>query len=203
VESRGSLELDGSSTPVIAFVDRLNGFTAPDVRLAVLTGGAWDVQYVATTDGLAEYTGECCAALDLGADGTRLVSYGGGSLGLATLHEPGEWNRERIDAQGGDLDVSDLDTASNDAGMHIAYVLTSWPEGHSSYELRYAAGDPGSWTVETIDAWRDGFPPDAAIALDPAGGVHVAYSGSGWRLRYATRHPEDDTDWNCDGSELE
>ncbi|KPK55492.1 MAG: hypothetical protein AMS22_04135 [Thiotrichales bacterium SG8_50] len=130
-------------------------------------GGTWQTE---TVDGSAGAT----PAIGIDAAGALHVAYGDTSsydLKYAT-NVTGVWIDELVDVQG-DTGFSPALAVATDSTIHMSYHVW-WDGPVATFDLRYAAGEAGSWTTTTIGqvATNGG---DTAIAVDSQGKVHVSY----------------------------
>lgn len=110
--------------------------------------------------------------------------------------EGGSWTLETVAAEG---DVGKYSSLAVDADgrPHISFFDQT---SESSGTIRYAVKDGGAWEVEEVGALDQvatgmaGARRNSALALDPDGVPHVAFTHKGV-LRYATRTP---TGWQLE-----
>ena len=170
----------------VAYYDVTNA----DLRYAMRTAdGVWTLEVVDSSGDMGRH-----ASLAVDASGAPHIAYydaTNGDLRYARRIAAGAWDLSTVDAGPG-LDVGrDAAIATGpDGGVHISYSNTT--DGL----LRYAWQDPtsGLWSIEALDC---GLCADQArnpaIAVDAAGGVHLAWGPYG-----GTRHsyrPDPSTAW--------
>ena len=86
---------------------------------------------------------------------------------------------ETVDSTGQIGEYSSITIDSNDV-IHISYYR------NASYDLKYASGNFGTWSITTIDSLND-VGKYSSIAVDSNDDIHVSYYDSNnSKLRYAT-----------------
>ncbi|HEU4410479.1 MAG TPA: hypothetical protein VFS43_34810 [Polyangiaceae bacterium] len=108
---------------------------------------------------------DCCDAGDEGTLGCTALN--------APLIYPGVGEGWAIESTGATGDVGDA-VVTPDGKAHFVQVFDKG--------IRYASGAGGPFAFETVDDRRDRGP---ALALDAAGGLHVAYGDTGFTTAYS------------------
>jgi len=166
-----SLALGPEGEVVVSLLSHLSSST---VQLATRDAGEWRFD---TVPGPVQ---PLFTSLGLDADGAAHLVYGDlGRLGESELwyatNASGAWTTELVDDDG-------------DTGLEPELAVDPWGAVHVAYiryirgdlvvlddrMLRYATNAGGAWQAETVDDTADtGYDP--AIAIDPRGGIHIAY----------------------------
>lgn len=152
-----SLAVDSVDNPCISYS------SSGGLRYAAWNGSAWDIQ---TIGGGSEPS----LALD-SADTPHIGYYDATSGDLKYAFWTGSaWDIQTVDSAG---DVGQAPSLALDAdgNPHISYYeeINSYLEGN----LKYAAWDGSSWTIQTVDTGAVG--ADSSLALDSDGNAYIAY----------------------------
>ena len=152
-----SLALDSAGNPHISYSG------TGGVRYAAWTGSAWDIQTIG---------GGSDPSLALDSADNPHISYHdvtNGDLKYASW-TGSAWSIETVDSAGDVGSESSL-ALDADGNPHISYYeeINIWLEGN----LKYAAWDGSSWTIQTVDTGAVG--ADSSLALDAQGVPYIAY----------------------------
>jgi hypothetical protein len=178
--SSASLHVDGSGGVHVAYYAGQDKFGPYVLRYAVrpAKGAKWQVDVV---DGDME---GFLLPIDLGVDGDggAHVLYGLQDYEVRYAYRPsGEWSTRRAAP-------SEINTfaslAVEDGG--VVHLVYNGKDENYGQQMRHAHGLPTEdWVTETVG--EGGY--FSSVALDAAGGVHVAHQGSHAELDYAYRCP--------------
>jgi hypothetical protein len=160
-----SLVLDQAGAPSVAYLRQWDN----RLHFAWKEGGVWQDELVSIF--------ASSPALALDASGTPAMVYG--SAGQTWFAwRTSSWNAEPIDPQPGVGASLGFDALGQ---PHVAYGSYS-----GTTRLKHASRVGNVWTAEIVDS-TGGTGGETALAVDHAGGVHLAYTGPGQRIGYAVR----------------
>ncbi len=139
------------------------------------------------SDSDTDFASDTSEACDADGDGATAISCGGEDCddGDPTTR-PGSvdgWETTTIDEEFGGFTSIAVDS---DGAAHISYAPEDDADDLGAVDVRYATDASGSWAIEVADP---GGQADfyTAMAIDPAGFVHVVYADDRGELRHLTR----------------
>ncbi len=171
-----SLAVDGSGRVHMSYFDGTNSA----LKYGTLEAdGTWNTTTIDAQPGFSRYCTEDCNSLGVDAAGDVHVAYfdpAGFDLKYASRAADGTWNKTIVDSDsmvGGQPSVA----VGASGEVHVSYGLTTdgWSEPLRQ-EVKIAdISRDGSWTTDVIVSERYLGGGQSSLALDRAGGLHVAY----------------------------
>jgi len=164
----------------ISYVRSDSNFEDADLKIAIGSQGSWGTTTVDTHDSCGW---KSCLALD--NDNNPHIAYTAENKELRYVTgRPGKWTIETVDNSAG-AGACGVAIATDAKMVHLAYCLETGTETDTQTRLMYAVRTSDGWEIETVDKSPSAglFP---SLALDPKGGVHIAYKDEdSGELRYA------------------